>query len=242
MDQELRYAQTALCSSPSCPCCSARPPHTRLASMQLSSGGRGRTSRYQVTRRRPLHDRVRMPAFTDRTELLRRRPGGPDCGVFRSPTSSGEFTDNIDVTVGIGEHLGVGAFNALYGNRVDESRPPNRTSSGGQARHGRKGGAAIGATVLLEPVSGPKPYPLRTAADVVSSLDGVQARRSRATSASCSTSSTSPTTATTSRPRSRIRRPSGPRADRRSPGRHEPGSGTSTSGYLRRSRMAGYDG
>ena len=35
--------------------------------------------------------------------------------------------------------------------------------------------ARIGATVLLEPVSGPKPYPLRTASDVVSVLDRVVA-------------------------------------------------------------------
>ena len=30
--------------------------------------------------------------------------------------------------------------------------------------------------MLVEPVSGPKPYPLRTAADVISVLDGVQAQ------------------------------------------------------------------
>ncbi len=37
------------------------------------------------------------------------------------------------------------------------------------------GAAGIGATVLVEPVSGPKPYPLRTAADVVAVLDRVGA-------------------------------------------------------------------
>jgi hydroxypyruvate isomerase len=35
--------------------------------------------------------------------------------------------------------------------------------------------ARIGATVLVEPVSGPKPYPLRTAADVIGVLDRVHA-------------------------------------------------------------------
>ena len=48
---------------------------------------------------------------------------GPDCGVLSIPARSAEFTDNIDVAVGIGEALGVGAFNALYGNRVDDVTP-----------------------------------------------------------------------------------------------------------------------
>ncbi len=45
---------------------------------------------------------------------------GPDCGVLSIPSRSREFRDNIDVAVGIGERLGVSAFNALYGNRVDD--------------------------------------------------------------------------------------------------------------------------
>jgi hydroxypyruvate isomerase len=39
-----------------------------------------------------------------------------------------------------------------------------------------KAADAIGATVLVEPVSGPKPYPLRTAADVISVIDGVHSQ------------------------------------------------------------------
>src|SRR5215472_13974867 len=44
---------------------------------------------------------------------------GPDCGVLSIPSRSGQFRDNIDVTVGIGERLAVSGFNALYGVRVD---------------------------------------------------------------------------------------------------------------------------
>ncbi len=100
---------------------------------------------------------------------------GPDCGVLSIPARSTEFTDNIDVTVGIGEQLGVGAFNALYGNRVDDASPEEQDELGA-ANLARAAGAAatIGATVLVEPVSGPKPYPLRTAADVVQVLDRVR--------------------------------------------------------------------
>jgi hydroxypyruvate isomerase len=101
---------------------------------------------------------------------------GPDCGVLSIPSRSTEFLDNIDVTVGIGSALGVGAFNALYGNRVadvspaeqDELATENLTLAANAA-------ASIGATVLVEPVSGPKPYPLRTADEVVAVLDRVPA-------------------------------------------------------------------
>jgi len=91
---------------------------------------------------------------------------GPDCGVLSIPARSQQFRDNIDVTVGIGERLGVSGFNALYGVRVDgvaageqdELAITNITDAARAA-------AGIGAAVFIEPVSGPKPYPLRRAAD-----------------------------------------------------------------------------
>ena len=99
---------------------------------------------------------------------------GPDCGVLSIPDRASEFIDNIDVTVGIGERLSVRAFNALYGNRVQSSSPQEQDQLGvEQLTTAAQAAARIGATVLLEPVSGPKPYPLRTAADVVSVLDRV---------------------------------------------------------------------
>ena len=45
-------------------------------------------------------------------------PGG-DRGLVSWPARSGEFRDNVEVAVGIGERLGCRAFNALYGNRVE---------------------------------------------------------------------------------------------------------------------------
>jgi hydroxypyruvate isomerase len=101
---------------------------------------------------------------------------GPDCGVLSIPERASEFIDNVDVTVGIGERLGVRAFNALYGNRVESSSPEEQDQLGiEQLTTAAQAAARIGATVLLEPVSGPKPYPLRTAADVVSAIDRVVA-------------------------------------------------------------------
>ena len=97
---------------------------------------------------------------------------GPDCGVLSIPARSSEFRDNIDVTVGIGEALGVLGFNALYGNRVGEATPDQQDDLATEnLALAAKAAAAIDAKVLVEPVSGPKPYPLRTAGDVIAVLD-----------------------------------------------------------------------
>lgn len=101
---------------------------------------------------------------------------GPDCGVVSIPSRAQQFRDNIDVTVEIGERLGTGAFNALYGNRVDGVRPEQQDEVGTQSLvAAAKAADAIGATVLVEAVSGPKPYPLRTAAAAVAVVDRARA-------------------------------------------------------------------
>jgi hydroxypyruvate isomerase len=101
---------------------------------------------------------------------------GPDCGVLSIPDRAAELRDNVPVTVGIGEQLGVRAFNALYGNRVPGIPPGDQDEFGiEQLILVARAADRIAATVLLEPVSGPKPYPLRTGDDVVRILDQVQA-------------------------------------------------------------------
>jgi hydroxypyruvate isomerase len=101
---------------------------------------------------------------------------GPDAGVLSIPARSQQFCDNLDVAVGIGERLGVSAFNALYGVRVDDATAQEQDELATQNLALAAAAAArIGATVLVEPVSGPKPYPLRTAADVIGVLDRVVA-------------------------------------------------------------------
>lgn len=101
---------------------------------------------------------------------------GPDCGVLSLPGREAEFRDNIDVAVGIGEQLDVGVFNALYGNRVDDSTPAEQDALA-LANIGRAADAAarINGTVLIEPVSGSKPYPLRTAADAAEVVKAARA-------------------------------------------------------------------
>jgi hydroxypyruvate isomerase len=101
-------------------------------------------------------------------------PAG-DRGLASWPARSAEFRDNIDVTIGIGERLGCRAFNALYGNRVDDASPEEQDDLAVEnlALAGRAA-ARIGGTVLVEPVSGTPRYPLRTAADAVGVIDRVQ--------------------------------------------------------------------
>lgn len=97
---------------------------------------------------------------------------GADCGAASVPELSEQFLDNIPVVMSIGEQLGTAAFNALYGNRIrglsaveqDELAIENLTLAARAAEE-------IGGTVLIEAVSGPKPYPLRTAADAVAVVD-----------------------------------------------------------------------
>jgi hydroxypyruvate isomerase len=97
---------------------------------------------------------------------------GPDCGVLSIPARSHEFRDNIDVTVGIGSALDVRVHNAAYGNRVPDATPEQQDELAVENLTLAAEAAAVNdATVLLEPVSGPKPYPLRTADDVIAVLD-----------------------------------------------------------------------
>lgn len=101
---------------------------------------------------------------------------GPDCGVLSIPARSQQFRDNIEATVEIGRRLGVGAFNALYGNRVDDATPQEQDALALEnLALAAKAADRRGATVLVEPVSGPKPYPLRTADDAVRVVDAVRA-------------------------------------------------------------------
>ena len=101
---------------------------------------------------------------------------GPDCGVVSLPDRVGQFRDNVAVVAGIGKALGVPAFNALYGNRIPELAAQQQDEVATEnLQLAAQAVAAIDGTVLVEPVSGPKPYPLRTADDVVAVLDRVGA-------------------------------------------------------------------
>ena len=100
-------------------------------------------------------------------------PAG-DRGLVSWPGRTAEFRDNIDVTVGIGERLGCKAFNALYGNRVEDASPQLQDELGTEnLALAAKAASRIGGTVLIEPVSGAPAYPLLTAADALAVIDRI---------------------------------------------------------------------
>ncbi len=100
---------------------------------------------------------------------------GPDAGVLSIPTRASEFRNNIDVAVGIGEQLRVRGFNALYGNRVGDATPEQQDELAVEnLALAARAVARIDGRVLIEAVSGPKPYPLRTAGDAVAVVDRVR--------------------------------------------------------------------
>lgn len=105
-------------------------------------------------------------------------PGG-DRGLISWPARSAEFHDNIDVVAAIGQSLGCTAFNALYGNRVDDSTPAEQDAIALEnLASAAEAIDQIGGIVLLEPVSGAPRYPLRTAADALGVISRLSAQSS----------------------------------------------------------------
>ena len=102
-------------------------------------------------------------------------PAG-DRGILSNPAMTKAFRDNVEVAVGIAETLGTRAFNALYGNRIEGSDPASQDQVGSEnLAYAALVADRIGATVLVEPVSGAPQYPLKTAADVIRVIDRVHA-------------------------------------------------------------------
>jgi hydroxypyruvate isomerase len=101
-------------------------------------------------------------------------PSG-DRGILSDPAKTTAFRDNVDVAVGIGATLGTRAFNALYGNRVEGRSEATQDYVGAEnLAYAARAAERIGATVLVEPVSGAPRYPLKTAADAIRVIDRVQ--------------------------------------------------------------------
>lgn len=102
-------------------------------------------------------------------------PAG-DRGILSDPAMTSVFRDNVHIAIGIAETVGTRAFNALYGNRGDDVSPAaqDEVARENLAFAGRAANR-IGAVVLVEPVSGARRYPIKTAADAVRVIDRVRA-------------------------------------------------------------------
>lgn len=103
--------------------------------------------------------------------------GPADAGVLSVPGRSEEFRDNVPVAVEIGHRLGVTGLNALYGVRVPAATPLEQDALALEnLALAARAASDIGATVLVEPLSGPKPYPVRSAGDASAVVRAVRER------------------------------------------------------------------
>ena len=101
---------------------------------------------------------------------------GADAGLASIPGRSQEFRDGVDVAVGIAGALKASVFNALYGVRLESATAAEQDEVATEnLAYAADAAATIGATILIEPLSGPKPYPLRTADDAVAVVQRVRA-------------------------------------------------------------------
>lgn len=101
-------------------------------------------------------------------------------GILNRSTRTGEWHDNVDVVVGIGEQLGCRAFNALHGlttgpEQDGQSRGQADATATENLAHAARAVERIGGTVLVEPVSGLPGFPLLTAADALAVVERVRA-------------------------------------------------------------------
>lgn len=100
---------------------------------------------------------------------------GPDCGVASIPDRADALAANSEQVVGIAEALGTRRFNVLFGNRVPDVDPTVQDGLGVESLIAAAHAVAdIEGIVMVEPVSGPKPYPLRSAADAMTIVDRVR--------------------------------------------------------------------
>ncbi|MFL6085367.1 MAG: hydroxypyruvate isomerase family protein [Mycobacterium sp.] len=100
-------------------------------------------------------------------------PAG-DRGILSNPALTQAFRDNVSIAVGIAETVGTRAFNALYGNRIDGHSPAAQDDIATEnLAYAARAADHIGATVLIEPVSGAPRYPLLTATDAIRVIDRV---------------------------------------------------------------------
>lgn len=94
-------------------------------------------------------------------------PGG-ERGILSDPRRGEEFAEAVAAALEIGQRLQVPMFNALYGNRLPDLHPEQQdhAARGALARAARMA-AAIGASILIEPVSGVEAYPIKLADDAL---------------------------------------------------------------------------
>lgn len=101
-------------------------------------------------------------------------------GIVSHPGREAEVAANVRVIVEIARRTGCVRFNALYGNRLRGVDPAAQDAVAiANLTAAVEAVAAVGGTILIEPISGVPDYPLRTAADAVRVVEQVSSRVER---------------------------------------------------------------
>ena len=98
-----------------------------------------------------------------------------DRGVLSHPAHVEEFHASLDTALAIARRLGTRLFNAPYGLRLaglPESQ--QRQTALQNLAHAAARLREVGGTVLVEPLSSPPDYPLRSATDATELIDAVR--------------------------------------------------------------------
>jgi len=102
------------------------------------------------------------------------RSGEP--GILSIPGRAGEFRENVPVATEIGARLGAVGFNALYGARLPEHLAKEQEDLATESLvFAAREAAAVGASVLIEPLSAARGTPVLTASDAAAIVERVQA-------------------------------------------------------------------
>ena len=101
---------------------------------------------------------------------------GGDRGMVSVIGAEEDFAANVDIVVEIGRRTGCRAFNALYGLRTEGQDADGQDATAvANLSLAANAVAAIGGTVLVEPVSGAEAYPLKRYADAAEVVSAVRA-------------------------------------------------------------------
>ncbi len=99
---------------------------------------------------------------------------GGERGLVSWPGMEERFRANVTSVVAIAERTGCRGFNALYGLRQPGAAAEEQDRIGyANLAYAAEAVAAIGGTVLVEPLSGSPDFPLLSAADAIRVMDGV---------------------------------------------------------------------
>lgn len=99
-----------------------------------------------------------------------------DRGVISHPQAAQDFRDSVEVAMRIGARLGTHLFNVPYGRRLPGVDEQTQDAAATQSlAYAAQAAAAIGGTVLVEPLSGFADYPIRTSRAGLEVIDRVRA-------------------------------------------------------------------